>query len=98
MELGCHARRRETQSTLRFESQEADLIPAESHLFSHLFNNMNSPQSASDPVSAHWDPEMNTAVPAFQEVTGLSERETSLGKKDEYLLINYRSEKNLNVI
>lgn len=54
---------------------------------------MNSPQSTSEPETGHWDPEMNTAVPAFQEVTDLSERETSLGKKDEYLLMSYRSEK-----
>lgn len=54
---------------------------------------MNFPQSTSDSVPGLWDPEMNTAVPAFQEVTDLSERETSLGKKDEYLFISYRSEK-----
>lgn len=54
---------------------------------------MNSAQFTSDTVPGLWDPEMNTAVPAFQEVTDLSERETSLGKKDEYLLISYRSER-----
>ena len=48
---------------------------------------MNSSQSTPDPVPGLWDPEMNTAVSAFQEVTDLSERETSLGKKGEYLLI-----------
>lgn len=44
------------------------LVKYEGHTFSHLFNNILH-SLCQTLLPGHWDPEMNTAVPAFQEIT-----------------------------